>query len=277
MLPLFLPLAERITLGERLKMSGTQCDMIAFRTFRELEGYYLDYIQQEVQRPVFPVGHTLLPPPATPLVEKMQIWLGRFEPKSVVYCSFGSECTLPLDQLQEILLGLELTGFPFLVALRPPEEADCIESALPEGFKTRTQERGWVTGEWVQQQHILGHESVGCFITHCGASSAAEGLMSECQLVLLPYLITDRFVSAKVMSQDMRVGVEVERGDEDGLFDRYGVCKAVMQVMNNVEDGVGKEVKINHDKLRRVLLSPELESSWYQEFETKLKQRLSMM
>uniref|UniRef100_A0A7N0UH23 Uncharacterized protein n=1 Tax=Kalanchoe fedtschenkoi TaxID=63787 RepID=A0A7N0UH23_KALFE len=27
---------EGITLGERLKMSGTQCDMIAFRTFREL-------------------------------------------------------------------------------------------------------------------------------------------------------------------------------------------------------------------------------------------------
>uniref|UniRef100_A0A7N0R934 Uncharacterized protein n=1 Tax=Kalanchoe fedtschenkoi TaxID=63787 RepID=A0A7N0R934_KALFE len=185
----------------------------------------------------------------------------RFSPKSVIFCAFGSQCVLPLDQFQELLLGIELTGLPFLIALKPPAEAESLEAALPEGFKQRTKDWGMVTGEWVQQQQILGHESVGCFVTHCG-----------CQLVLLPHY-GDQNINARVMSENLRVGVEVEKGDEDGLFDRHGVCKAVKKVMD-VEDGVGKEVKINHDKWRNVLLTPGLEKSCVDEMLGKLKELL---
>jgi len=50
---------------------------------------------------------------------------------------------------------------PFLAALKPPIGAEAIESALPEGFNERTNGRGVVHGDWVQQLLILSHPSVG--------------------------------------------------------------------------------------------------------------------
>ena len=69
------------------------------------------------------------------------------------------------------MLGFELTGMPFLAALKPPIGAEAIESALPEGFNERTKGRGVVHGDWVQQLLILSHPFMGCFVTHCGSGS----------------------------------------------------------------------------------------------------------
>ncbi|KAK9085423.1 hypothetical protein Sjap_025834 [Stephania japonica] len=52
-------------------------------------------------------------------------------------CAFGSECRPEKDQFQELILGLELTGLPFLVALKPPIGVETIDEALPDGFKER--------------------------------------------------------------------------------------------------------------------------------------------
>uniref|UniRef100_A0A7N0V2Q7 Glycosyltransferase n=1 Tax=Kalanchoe fedtschenkoi TaxID=63787 RepID=A0A7N0V2Q7_KALFE len=208
-------------------------DAIMLKTCRKLEGHYLDYIERNRNKVVLTAGPTL----------------------------------------PELVLGIELTGLPFLIALKPPAEAES-EAALPDGFSRRTEDRGMVTGGWVQQQHILAHESVGCFVTHCGSGSVTEGLVSECQLVLLPHF-ADQYINARVMGEDLRVGVEVEKGDEDGLFDRNGVCRAVRLVMNMEGDGVGKEVKINHDNWRKFLLTPGLERSCLDETVTKLKEMIT--
>ncbi|CAJ1978757.1 unnamed protein product [Sphenostylis stenocarpa] len=157
------------------------------------------------------------------LEEKWGEWLGRFKAGSVIYCAFGSENSLQQNQLQELLSGLELTGMPFLAALKPPTEFESIEDALPKGFKERVQERGVLYGGWVQQQLILEHPSIGCFITHCGAASLTEALVNQCQLVLLPCLGSD-FINARTMGGKLRVRVEVEKGEEDGLFTHRKVC-----------------------------------------------------
>ena len=52
------------------------------------------------------------------------------------------------DQFKELLLGFELTGMPFLAALKPPIGAEAIESALPEGFNEITKGRGVVHGDF---------------------------------------------------------------------------------------------------------------------------------
>ncbi|KAK0577973.1 hypothetical protein LWI29_003125 [Acer saccharum] len=59
-------------------------------------------------------------------------------------------------------------------------------------------------------------------ITHCGASLLLEAMMTECQLVLLPNF-GDQIIQARLMGGDLKVGVEVEKGEEDELFTREGV------------------------------------------------------
>lgn len=216
----------------------------------------------------------LLPEPSTStLEEKWVSWLGKFKAGSVVFCAYGSEGPLQQNQFQELLLGLELSGFPFLAALKPPTGFESIEEALPEGFLERVHGRGIAYGGWIQQQLILEHPSVGCFITHCGGASITEALVNTCQMVLLPRLGSDHVTNARVMSAKLRVGVEVEKGEEDGLFTKESVCKAVKTVMDD-ESELGKEVRANHTKLRNLLLSENLESSCVDTFCQRLQKLL---
>nr|WMX26760.1 UGT79B132 [Cladrastis kentukea] len=258
---------------DRISTGGSLSDAIGFKGCREIEGPYVDYLETQHGKPVLLSGPLLPEPPNSTLDEKWVAWLGGFKAGSVIYCAFGSESPLQQNQFQELLLGLELTGFPFLAALKPPVEFESIEAALPEGFRERVQGRGIVYGGWVQQQLILGQPSIGCFITHCGAASLTEALVNECQLVLLPGPLGDHIINARKMSRKMKVGVEVEKDEEDGLFTKKSVCKAVKIVMDD-ENELGREVRANHTKVRNLLLSNNFESSCVDSFCHKLQDLL---
>ncbi|XP_020237142.1 UDP-glycosyltransferase 79B30 [Cajanus cajan] len=249
-----------VLLYDRLEIGTSMADAIGFKGCKEIDGPYAEYLEKVFGKPVLLSGPLLPEPPNSTLEEKWVAWLGGFNPSAVIFCAYGSENPLRQNQFQELLLGLELTGFPFLAALKPPNGFDSIEEAFPEGFRERVEGRGIVHGGWVQQQLILGHPSVGCFITHCGAASMTEALVNTCQLVLLPQLGADHIINARVMSRKLKFGVEVEKGEEDGLFTKESVCKAVKTVMDD-ENEVGREVRENHAKLRNFLLSDNLESS----------------
>ncbi|XP_058739756.1 cyanidin 3-O-galactoside 2''-O-xylosyltransferase FGGT1-like [Vicia villosa] len=246
-------------------------DAIGFKGCREIEGPYIDYLEQEFGKPVFLSGPVLPEPPKTVLDEKWGSWLDGFKNGSIVYCALGSEWKLSEYQFHELLLGLELTGFPFLAILKPPIGFDTIEEAFPEGFKERVKEKGIVHSGWIQQQLILEHASVGCFVTHCGAGSLTEGLINSCQIVLMPHLDSDHIINARIMSRDLKVGVEVEKGEEDGLFRKESICEAVKVVMDD-ENEIGVEVRTNHAKMRKLLLSYDFESSCVDGFCEKLQE-----
>jgi len=257
-----------ISFTERQLISFTSCDAIVFKTCREMEGPYCDYLEKQMRKRVILAGPVLPDPPTATLEEKWVTWLGGFKPKTVIFCAFGSECILKSNQFKELLLGFELTGMPFLAALKPPIGAETLKLALPEEFIERTKGRGIVEGDWVKQQLILSHPSVGCFVTHCGSGSLTEAMVNDCQLVLLPHA-GDQFINARIMSGDLKVGVEVEKSKEDGLFNRNAVCKAVRAVMDN-ESELGHIVKSNHAKWREFLLSPGLENSYVDDLVQKL-------
>ncbi|XP_059645852.1 cyanidin 3-O-galactoside 2''-O-xylosyltransferase FGGT1-like [Cornus florida] len=257
-----------VSFTQRLLTSFTECDAICFKSCNEIEGPYSDYLENQFKKPVILAGPVVPEQPTSTLEEQWAKWLDNFKAKTVIFCAFGSECVLKSDQFQELVLGLELTGMPFFAALKPPVGAQTIESALPEGFQRRTEERGVVHGGWVQQQLILGHPSVGCFVTHCGSGSLSEAMVNDCQLVLMPH-VGDQIINARLMGGDLKVGVEVEKGEEDGNFTREGVCKAIRSVME-VDGEVGKEVMVNHAKWKEFLLSKGLESSYMDSFIQKL-------
>ncbi|XP_058779840.1 cyanidin 3-O-galactoside 2''-O-xylosyltransferase FGGT1-like [Vicia villosa] len=258
-----------VSFFDRLHIGTTLADAIGFKGCNEIDGSYADYIETVFGKPVLLSGPLLPEPPNTSLDEKWVAWLKGFKHGFVVFCAYGSEGPLEHNQFQELLLGLELTGFPFLAALKPPNGFESIEEALPEGFSERVKGKGIVYGSWIQQQLILEHPSVGCFITHCGAASITEGLVNTCQLVLLLLVGSDHIMNARVMSAKFKVGVEVEKGDEDGLFTKQSVCEAVKTVMDD-ENEIGREVRENHDKMRNFLLGNNLESSCVDSFCQKL-------
>ncbi|XVE51412.1 hypothetical protein DITRI_Ditri02bG0038000 [Diplodiscus trichospermus] len=257
-----------ISFAERQQRSLRDCDAIAFKTCRETEGSYCEYIGNQFEKPVIFAGPVVPEPPKMALEERWEKFLSNFQAKTLIFCAFGSECVLKNEQFQELVLGLELTGLPFLVALKPPVGAETIESALPEGFQERVQGRALVHGGWVPQQLILSHQSVGCFVTHCGSGSLAEAMVRDCQLVLLPN-VGDQIINARLMGGELRIGVEVEKGDEDGLFTKEDVCKAVKAVMDDDSDE-GKETRANHAKWKEFLLGPGLEDHYMDGFVEKL-------
>ncbi|KAA3452931.1 anthocyanidin 3-O-glucoside 2''-O-glucosyltransferase-like [Gossypium australe] len=239
---------------ERQLMSLSDCDIIGFKTCREIEGPYGEYIGSQFGKPVIFAGPVVPNPPKIALEKQWEKLLSKFQPRTMVFCAFGSECVLKKDQFQELVLGLELTGLPFLVALKPPMGAKTIESALPEGFQERLKGRGILHG--------------GCFVTHCGSGSLAEAMVSDCQLVLLPH-VGDQIINARLMARDLKIGVEVEKGDEDGVFTKYDVCKAVTTVMDH-DNKLGNEVRTNHAKWKEFLLKPGLENSYMDDFVKQL-------
>ncbi|KAL4310762.1 hypothetical protein GQ457_01G046790 [Hibiscus cannabinus] len=257
-----------ISFAERQQRSFSDCDAIAFKTCKEIEGPYCDYIASQFEKPVLYAGPVVPESPKMALEEQWKKFLNKFESRTMIFCALGSECVLKKDQFQELVLGLELTGLPFLAALKPPMGAETIESALPEGFQERVKGRGLVHGGWVPQQLILRHPSVGCFVTHCGSGSLAEGMANDCQLVLLPH-VGDQVINARLMAGELRIGVEVEKGEEDGLFTKDAVYKAVKTVMDD-DNELGKESRANHAKWKQFLLAPGLENSYMNEFIIKL-------
>ena len=258
-----------VRLYDRMYKGACSADAIGFKGCREIEGPHVEYLETQFQKQILLSGPLLPEPTSSTLEGKWDKWLGVFENGSVIYCAFGSEVILQENQFQELLLGLDLSGLPFLAALKPPLGSDTIEEALPEGFKERVKERGIVYGGWVQQQLILGHSSVGCFITHCGASSITEALVNECQIVFLPHKLPDHIFNARLMAKKYMVGVEVEK-DEDGLFSKESVCEAVKSVMDD-DSEVGRVVRENHARFRSLLLSNNLESSYLDSFCEKLR------
>nr|KYP33336.1 Anthocyanidin 3-O-glucosyltransferase [Cajanus cajan] len=213
-------------------------DAVGFRGCREIEGQYAEFLESFYWKPLLLSGPGLPDPPNSTLEQKWAQWLARFNP-----------------------------------ALKAPIGFESVEEAMPEGFKERVHGRGIVHGVWnVQQTLILDHPSIGCFITHCGASSLLEALVNKCQLVMLPNVL-DQIFNARMMSSSFKAGVEVEKGEEDGLFTKESVCKAVKTVMDD-ESEVGRQVRENHLKLRNILSSKDLENTYNDSFCHKLQELL---
>ncbi|CAN0903836.1 UDP-glycosyltransferase 91C1 [Linum grandiflorum] len=148
---------------------------------RLLEPMKLDLARQLYGKKLFiPIG--LLPPYLDPgLVGNDETWLtisewlNNREKATVVYVAFGSEVALTKDEITELALGLESLEIPFVWVLKQH-----FHELLPEGFISRigSTGSGMICSAWVPQVKILGHESVGGFVTQCGWSSVIECYIS---------------------------------------------------------------------------------------------------
>ncbi|XP_057811229.1 cyanidin 3-O-galactoside 2''-O-xylosyltransferase FGGT1-like [Salvia miltiorrhiza] len=246
------------TFVQRMLACLEECDALGFRSCREMEGRYCDFLEKKFEKPVMLAGFVVPEAPSSSLDEKWRKWLDQFDAKSVVYCAFGSEARLRKDEFEQVVLGLELTGLPFLAALKAETVEE--EGVGAVGFGER-RGRGVVVEGWVQQQLILKHPSVGCFVTHCGSGSLSEGMVSECGMVAAAHG-GDQVINARMAAGEWRVGAEAGR-DEKGLLRKEGVAEAVKVVMGM---GEGSEMRANHGKWRELLLGKGFEDSYMDGF-----------
>ncbi|TQE01262.1 hypothetical protein C1H46_013169 [Malus baccata] len=126
--------------GERYAKILSACRVVAIRSCNEFEGEYFEAYKNKTEKLVIPTG--LLPPEIPSKGVKREIstddaifeWLDTQETRSVVFVGFGSECKLSKERVFEIAHGLELSGLPFLWALRKPKWANSDADALPLGL-----------------------------------------------------------------------------------------------------------------------------------------------
>lgn len=180
-------------------------------------------------------------------------WLDRQPASSVLFVSFGSRGTLSENQIRELALGLEASGQRFLWVLRreppPPTESTMTAGAemrdvLPEGFETRTEDRGFVVDSWAPQIAVLSHPSTGGFLSHCGWNSTIESILHGVPMIAWP-LFAEQKTNAFFLVKQMKVATEAKKG-ADGLVKREEVERAAREVMEG--DG-GMEMKKRMEEL----------------------------
>ena len=225
------------------------CDFVAVRGCTELEPEWFQVLRDIYRKPVLPVGQ--LPTTEfdggddTDAWRWMKEWLDKQARGSVVYVAFGSESKPSEEEVKEIALGLEKSELPFFWALRVRHgPSDAVVMRLPEGFEERTRGRGVVCTGWAPQVKILGHESVGGFLTHSGWTSVVEAVQNEKPLVLLTFF-ADQGTNARVL-EERKMGYSVPRDELDGSFTSDSVADSVRVVV--VED----EGRVYREKIKEV-------------------------
>ncbi|KAF3339750.1 UDP-glycosyltransferase 89B1 [Carex littledalei] len=187
----------------------------ASNTFKALEGAYLEHPLVDLGfRKIWTVG------PLTPIdcginrggvmsgsASEVVTWLDRWDEKSVLYISFGSQAVLPRMQAMVLATALEKSGVHFVWAMRD-------STILPEGFEERIADKGMIIKGWAPQVAILSHCAVGWFITHCGWNSVLEALTAGVTILTWP-MAADQFVNARLLVESTRVAIPVWEGSSE--------------------------------------------------------------
>lgn len=161
-------------------------------------------------------------------------WLSSKPKFSVVYVSFGSFASLGVEQMAELAWALKGSNAYFLWVVRETEE-----TKLPNNFIEETRGKGLVV-TWCSQLEVLSHESIGCFLTHCGFNSVLEALSLGVPMVAMPQW-TDQGTNAKFVEDVWGIGIRV-RPDEKGFVTREIIEHCIKELM---EGEKGKEAKKN--------------------------------
>ncbi|XP_065852035.1 UDP-glucosyltransferase 29-like [Euphorbia lathyris] len=214
------------------------------KTFREIEGEYIDYLSTKFMKSIIPTGPLVEEPEQEDdyNINEVKEWLSKKKRFSTVFVSFGSEYFLTKQEREEIAEGLELSGVNFIWVIRFPKgEETKLEDSLPERFLERVKERGKVVEGWIPQGRILRDSKIGGFVSHCGWSSVMESMKFGVPIIGLPMNL-DQPVNARLVKH-VGVGIEVKRS-ENGEIEREEIAQTIRKVViEKSGDFVRKKVR----------------------------------
>ncbi|XWS23039.1 hypothetical protein CRYUN_Cryun29cG0087400 [Craigia yunnanensis] len=206
------------------KVANTRSWGCVFNSFEALEGEYIDYLKKKLGHDrIFGVGplnlvgavssgRGTLGSGSDPN-DQVLTWLDGCQEGSVVYVCFGSQKLLKREQMEALAVGLEKSGtrFVWVVKTATTREQEDGFGVVPDGFEERVTGRGVVIREWAPQVMLLSHKVVGGFLSHCGWNSVLEGIVGGVMILAWP-MEADQFVNARLLVEDMGVGVMVCEG-----------------------------------------------------------------
>ncbi|KAL1539081.1 beta-D-glucosyl crocetin beta-1,6-glucosyltransferase [Salvia divinorum] len=219
------------------------CEIVLIKSYRGFERKYMDYLSSLCDRKLVPTGPLISHGDGDDQDLEVMKWLGEREEGSTLYISFGSENYVSNEEMVEIAKGLELSGVNFIWVARSPAGEEAGSAAVPEEFEERMREKGVVVRGWAPQAAILGHRSVGGFMTHCGWSSVTESVYYGVPVVAVPFK-ADQPVNAR-LAVEAGIGVEVARGG-----DGDGVARAIGEVFGEGREGFRRRVGELREKMK---------------------------
>ncbi|KAJ0973873.1 hypothetical protein J5N97_015838 [Dioscorea zingiberensis] len=161
-----------------------------------------------------------------------KVWLDEQDDNSVIYVAFGSLAVLNERQMQELALGLELTGRPFLWVVRPDITAGKTIMDLPKGLEDRIGDRGMVV-QWSPQQEVLAHPAVSCFMSHCGWNSTMEGVSNGVPFLCWPYF-ADQHLNQTYICDVWKTGLKMVP-DENNMITKEQIKDRVEELLGDGE------------------------------------------
>ncbi|XVF11823.1 hypothetical protein REPUB_Repub08aG0060400 [Reevesia pubescens] len=156
-------------------------------------------------------------------------WLDKQIAGSVIYVALGSTTILSSQQVDELALGLELTGLPFLWVVRS-NLTDGSTAKFPEGYIKRIADRGKIV-EWAPQEKVLAHPSSACFVSHCGWNSTLEGLSMGIPFLCWPYF-ADQFHNRSYICDIWKIGLALAK-DENGIITRNEMSTKINKLLSS--------------------------------------------
>lgn len=156
-------------------------------------------------------------------------WLDKQPSQSVIYVAFGSIAIFSRCQFEEVALGLELAGRPFLWVVRP-SLLDGSVIKYPDGFLERVPNQGMII-EWAPQEQVLAHRAVACFLSHCGWNSTIEGLSSAVPFLCWPYF-ADQFLIRSYICDFWKVGLALKQ-EANGNISRHDIKRNLDQLLSD--------------------------------------------
>nr|AFJ52981.1 UDP-glycosyltransferase 1 [Linum usitatissimum] len=163
-------------------------------------------------------------------------WLDKHPRRSVIYVAFGSISALNPRQFQELAMGLEMTGKPFLWVIRAGFVKGVLGSSesdveFPDGFLERVANRGKIV-KWSNQAEVLSHPSVACFVSHCGWNSTLDGLWSGVPFLCWPNF-TDQFHNTESICKTWKVGMKLKVEGDTGLITMLEIASKVGEMFDD--------------------------------------------
>ncbi|KAJ3699213.1 hypothetical protein LUZ61_002918 [Rhynchospora tenuis] len=217
-------------------------DGIFVNTFESFERDTLAVLRDGRAQPDFPPTITVGPlmPLKMPIAGTAKVfpWLDKQPVNSVVYVNFGNCTGMSKDQIRELGLGLETSGCRFLWVIKTTvvdsQDVAELDDLLGEGFFERIKERGMVVKGWVDQNAVLGSNSVGGFVSHSGGNSVMEAAMHGVRMLAWPMLGDQRINAVPVVESGLGMWVENWSWQgEDKIVSGKEIGEKVKEMMAN--------------------------------------------